>query len=525
MLLEPALRKNQRRAQQLITASVPAPVGGWNDRDSLAVMDPRDAPILVNYWPQPSKVVLRAGESTWTTGIGAPDQVESLMGYKPQNGTSKLFGAAGTKFYDVTASGAVGAAVVTGLTNARWQKINITTAGGSYLMAVNGADKLRGWDGSAWWADGDGAHDITGVDTATCSNIHLHMKRVWLIQPTTCSVWYLPVNSIAGAASQLPLGTIFLRGGQCVAMQSWSLDAGAGMQAYAAFFSDQGEIAVYQGSDPTSTTTWSLVGVYWTGSPIGKRCAIQFGRDVLFISQEGLVPLSQALITGRIDTKIALTDKIQNTVSASITSYGSNFGWQVIQYPKQNMIVLNVPVSVGMQEQYAMNTITGAWARFKGWPANCWELYNDDLYFGENGKTRKAWSGTSDHNNNIQGEVLQAFNYFREQSPADALKEFTLCRPLIAVDANPGIIFGINTDFDMTTPTVGSPTFLQSGAALWNAGLWNSGQWGGNPAIQKAWQSVFGIGYCAAAHLVSSTNSVNIQWNGTDYGWKMGGVL
>ena len=523
MLQEAALRKNPNRIQDLITASVPAPVGGWNDRDSLALMPPQDSVIQINYFSLPSKVILRAGEISWVTGIGA--QVQSLMGYKPQNGTSALFAAAGNKFWNVTTKGAVGAAVLTGNTNDKWQKINITTAAGSYLMAVNGADKLRGWDGSAWWKDGDGAHDITGVDTSTCTNIYLTLKRVWLVQPTTCSVWYLPVNSISGAASQLLLGTVFLRGGQLISMVAWSLDAGAGMQVYTAFFSDQGEVAIYQGSDPTSATTWSLVGVYWTGSPIGTRCAVQFGRDALVITQEGLVPLSQAIITGRIDTKIALTDKIQNSTSTAITNYGASFGWQVIQFPNQNMILLNVPVAVGLQEQYVMNTISGAWARFRGWPANCFELFNDQLYFGENGVVRKAWQGTSDHNNPINGEVLQAFNYFKEEAPANRLKEWTLCRPVLSIDNNPGIIFGLNTDFDVTTPTTGVPTFLASGAGNWNTGLWNTAQWGGNPAVQKGWQSAFGVGYCAAAHIVSSTISTNIQWSATDYGFKMGGTL
>jgi hypothetical protein len=524
MLLQAATRKNPNRIQELITASIPASTGGWNDRDSLALTPPQDAVIQVNYFSQPSKVILRAGEISWATGIGSPTAVQTVMGYQPQSGTAKLFAAAGANFYDVTASGAVGAAVVTGNTNAQWQKINITTGGGSYLMAVNGKDKLRGWDGSAWWKDGDGAHDITGVDTSTCTSIALQQKRVWLIQPSTCSAWFLAVNSIAGAASQFPLGTIFYRGGTLVGMANWSLDAGAGLQSFTAFFSNQGEVAIYQGSDPSSATTWSLVGVYWTGSPIGTRFALQAGRDVLVLTKEGCVPLSQALITGRIDTKIAITDKIQNTVSASINSYGSNFGWQIMQYPDQNMILLNIPVGTGVQEQYVMNTITGAWARFKGWPANCWELFNDDIYFGENGIVRKAWQGTSDHGTAIAGEVLQAFNYFKEEAPADSLKEFTMCRPLIAVDGNPGLQFGINTDFDMTAPH-GVPTFLQSGTGQWNTGQWGSAQWGGNPAIQKAWQSAFGTGYCAAAHLVSLTTGVNIQWSATDYGFKMGGVL
>ena len=122
------------------------------------------------------------------------------------------------------------------------------------------------------------------------------------------------------------------------------------------------------------------------------------------------------------------------------------------------------------------------------------------------------------------GEGLQAFNYFKEEAPSNTLKEFVLARPLVAIDNPAGFVFGINTDFDMTLP-IGVPTYPQTGNAVWNTGLWGSGQWGGNPAIQKAWQSVQGMGYCAAMHITSNTSSATIQWNATDYGFRLGGVL
>jgi len=37
----------QRRA---VTASLPAPIGGWNARDSLAEMNPLDAVQMVNFF-------------------------------------------------------------------------------------------------------------------------------------------------------------------------------------------------------------------------------------------------------------------------------------------------------------------------------------------------------------------------------------------------------------------------------------------------------------------------------------------
>lgn len=45
------------------TASVPAPIGGWNTRDSLANMSPTDAVQMVNFFPTPTDVTMRKG---WT---------------------------------------------------------------------------------------------------------------------------------------------------------------------------------------------------------------------------------------------------------------------------------------------------------------------------------------------------------------------------------------------------------------------------------------------------------------------------
>ena len=146
-----------------------------------------------NYFPGVSSVNLRGGYSKHATGL--PGQVETIMTY---NGaaTSKMFAASGTGFYDVTSSGAVGSAVVSGLTNARWEYINITTPGGNFLYAVNGVDKPRLYDGSTWTAiDGSSTPAITGVTTTALSNITLFKNRVWFVQKDTLKAWYLDRKS------------------------------------------------------------------------------------------------------------------------------------------------------------------------------------------------------------------------------------------------------------------------------------------------------------------------------------------
>ena len=514
-----AIVRNPRRQQEASTKSIPACVGGWNDRDPISNMPEADAVILNNFFCLPSKVIVRKGFSNWVTGIG--NQVESLMPYEPQSGTSALFAAAGTSFYNVKTSGAVGAAVVTGLTNARWQSVNMATSGGNFLMAVNGADKLRGWNGAAWWTDGDGTHDITGVNTATCTSLTLFKRRLWLVQGNTSKVWYLPVDSIAGAASSIDFGPIWTSGGKLIAMADWSIDAGIGIDDYAAFISDKGEIALYKGSDPSSATTWALVGVFAVGSPIGTRCTTSYKGDVLMICKDGLLPLSQALQSARVDTSIALTDKIQNTVSASTSAYGTSFGWQIQVFPGENMVIVNVPVSVGNQQQYVMNTISGAWSKWTGLAANTFTLFGDDLYFGANGVVCKAWTTQADAGSNINFQALGAFNYFGDR---DSLKEWTLARPVMALDNNVGLLYGLNTDFDQTAPT-GVPSFSSNSSGLWGTGRWGTAKWGAAAVIQKAWQHASGFGYCAAPHLVGATNAGRVEWYSTDLAYKRGGII
>lgn len=519
MMQQAALLKNTRRTQYARTKSIPAPVGGWNDRDSLAAMNEKDAVILVNWFPQTSRVIIRRGCMAWVTPFAS--SVESLMGYEPRSGTSRLFAASGTNFYDVTTAGAPSAPVVTGLTNARWQHTKVANSGGDFLLNVNGADKLRGWDGTAWWTDGDGAHDITGVNTANIIHITTFKRRVWMTEKNSTRAWYLPIDAIAGVASQFDLGPEFLHGGFLMAIANWTLDAGAGADDYSAFIGSNGDTIIYRGTDPNSATTWAKVGSFFMGAPIGRRCFCQYGGDVAVISEEGLVPLSKSLIANRDTTAVAFTDKIQNTVSASVTLYGNNYGWQPIVFSGQNMLILNVPIAAGAQQQYVMNTITGSWAQFKGWPAICLELFGDDLYYGSATKVSKAWQTAGDWGSTINAEALQAFNYF---GLPDTQKEFTLARPLLAVTNGVGFFFGLNVDFDITAPA-GVPTFTASTAGEWGTALWGVSQWGGLPRIQRGWQTVAGLGYCAAMHLLASTRTGQAEWLATDYAYKAGGIL
>jgi len=494
------------------TASFPAPIGGLNARDPLAGMPATDAVILENWWPTPSNVQIRKGWINWSTGYANP--VETLMTYAPTTGAYKIFAAAGGSFFDATTQGAVGAAVVTGLSNAQWQFTNIVTPGGSFLWCVNGVDNPQMYNGTTWSVPA-----VTGVTVTNLVNVCVFGNRLFMVEKNTLKVWYLPVQSISGAATAFDLATIFSHGGYLMAMGTWSVDAGNGMNDMAVFVSSEGQVAVYQGTDPAS---WTKQGVYDVGRPIGRKCLIKYAGDCLLLTEDGILPLSKALQSSTIDRSVSITDKIQDAISAATSSYQNNYGWQMQLYPDGSQLWLNVPKDNFNNYQFVQNTISGAWTVFTGMNARCWEVAGQSIYFGSGNFVAKAWTGQFDLTAQIQADALPAYQDFKYRA---ANKYFTMVRPALVTDGNPSILFGLDLDF-LNTEASGSFSFIPlPGAMIWGTMVWGSMVWGGSLRQISSWQTVGGVGYYAAIRLTAQANGSQLQWNATDYVYQPGGVL
>ena len=158
------------RKQTAQIQSLPAPVGGLNARDSYAAMPPTDAVLMSNLFPMPSYVGSRNGFVNWVTSI--PNAVHTLACYSQAGGSRHLFAAAGANLYDVTASGALGAAAFSGLNSDWWQFVNFGSGGGQYLVMVDGVDPMLLYNGSGWQSCGNGVGATISTGTAvgtTCT--------------------------------------------------------------------------------------------------------------------------------------------------------------------------------------------------------------------------------------------------------------------------------------------------------------------------------------------------------------------
>jgi hypothetical protein len=499
-----------------VSTALQAPIGGWDTREALADMPVANAIIMDNFFPGSSKVSLRRGSAAHSTGMTGA--VDSLLEYTPLSGSGKLFAANSDSIYDVTSSGAVGAAVVGSLANARWQSLQIGTSGGQFLFAVNGADTPITYNGSTW-----GTSSITGPTSTNLIWCNLHQRRLWFGETASLSAWYLAVNSISGAASEFSLAGVARLGGYIMAMGTWTRDAGDGQDDVAVFLTSEGEAIVYAGTDPASSATWGLIGVFRIGKPIGRRCVMKAGADLIMVTQDGFVATSSILSIDRSQSdKVALSAQIARAVNDAVRDGSTLYGWQPLLYPRGTQMVFNVPISTTEAHQYVFNTLTGAPCRFKGMNARCWALLNDNLYFGGvDGKVRLADSGTSDDGANIEGDALQAFSYFGSPGRSKAFKSV---EPIFESAGNPNAALDLNLDFQVKVPTAVAAA-SPSSAALWGISKWGIGTWGSALQVFKGWRGVRGKGRAAALRVRVNSASSRPAWVATNFRYVPGGLM
>jgi hypothetical protein len=478
-----AIRRPPNRTATAVEKTFPAPVGGWNARDSLASMSPKDAVALDNWFPRPSYVEMRSGMELHMTGLGG--NCKTLAVYRDLDGTEEMYAYADTGVYEATFGGdAAGTAALLARTNGKHQWEMFGDGTNNWLIAFNGVDKPAYYNGTAWTAvDGGTTPAITGLTTTDIISCGIFKTRLLLIRKNKLGFDYLTAGAVGGAATYFDLASIATKGGYLMAIAVWTRDAGDGPDDYAVFITSQGEAIVYQGTDPSSANTWALVGTFQIGKPLGRRCVLKYGADPIILTESGAFPLSMLLASGDEREKFAVSFKIQDAFSAAARANFSTFGWKAISFPEQDALIVNVPFAEnGRHEQYVMNTISKAWCRFTGWHAEDFAVFSRGLYFARGKAIFKAWTGTSDNGSAITYYAKQAYSNFG----TDAQKMPVMFMPVLQSNRLLNYSTGIDVDFVDRDQTA-STTVTASSVARWDVSKWDQAKWAGGSQVLRQW--------------------------------------
>ena len=512
---------------------LPAPVGGWNARDSITSMKPTDAIQLDNMFPTARNVQSRKGSILFATlpvdtDPLDPHNIRSLMSYNPSSGTPKLFAACEDGIYEATAGGTI-SSVSSAATSGEWQHTMISNAAGTFLWCCNGVDDCRYYTGSAWVVlTGASTPAITGIVSTDVTNVSLFKSRLYLCEKASLSFWYLGVNSINGAASEFPLGALFPRGGYLMATASWTFDGGSGPDDYFAAITSEGELVLYQGTDPSNSATWALVGVFFIGKPLGRRCFVKLGGDLAVQTVQGLQPLSKVLQSATLESSESISNKIESAWVTSSEKGKDLFGWQPIVFPSANMLLVNVPVlnaeeqNIIFSYQFVMNTQTKAWCRFAGMSAEVWGIHDDKLYFAVHNKIYQAWVGAYDESfGPIDVRVRQA--YFTPTG--GSIAQVKLLQPLFEITSTKiSVQMGIDVDYNDLTGAFSSVTYAE-GISYYDEAEWDEAKWTGS-LFNGEWRAVsHNPGKALSLRLRFFGRGVTLTWNATNLVLQQGSIF
>ena len=497
--------------------SLPSPTGGWNARDNLAAMPPLDAVKMVNFFPEVEGVTLRKGDVLFAEGLSG--EVEFLFEYESAT-TNDLLAASDGNFYDITSGSPT--ALATGLTNAQWQGVNYNAK----AFFVNGADAPRDWNGttlaSTSWTG-------TGLTITNLINVNVIRDRMWFVEKDTSLAWYGGIGSITGALTKFNVGEI-ARTGYLVQVASWSRDSGDGQDDYTVFIMSTGECLAYQGD---VSTTFTLVGRYNAPQPIGRRCTINWGGELVVITRSGYLGLT-GIMDGKIKPDDAISEKIRDAVVQAVDNGGSLNGWEALMSPDGRKLIFNVPVDdSATYHQHVINTITGSWGKWEDRNTRSISTLNNEMYGGFDEKVYRLDDGNQDVSAGfsvVKGVAKQASNSLVAPSqPLDGTKkEVTMLRPFVKGGGTVSLTMDVQADFS-DLQLVANNQSLSPTSNTWETfdvfdwEVWNL-LWGQGAGIASTSLTVGAVGETFSVVLDAET-AESLVWYSTDIIYRRGGII
>lgn len=457
-----------------MNASFSAPVLGWNTRDSLVSMDPRFARVLDNMVVDGGRVSTRKGFAQVAESAVLP---ESVAAYD-YNGTKKLFACADNKICTLNTAQHTLEPVGSGYLNNRWR--TVFYKGNLYFL--NGQDPVQVYNGQTLAAaqfTHSGETEQEPLDTALFTGGCLYRNRLFFIERDSLKFWYTQdAGAVQGPLLSFDLAQLSRLGGRLVCVAAWTHSGLGAQESQLVFITSEGEAFVYAGDNPSEMNAWALRGTYKIPRPLGQKCVCAVGGDLAYLAEDGYYMLSQLLSAPSAQKAAAFSDAINPTLAELKNSF-ANYGWQVLAYQPDGLLIVNVPQTGADIVQHVMNLQTGAWSRFTGLSALDWAELDGKLYFCGTGGIYQAQTGQSDNGQSIRARFMGAYGNLG--SPyAKILKEVQLY-----YQGPNEMRFDVNVSVDFKRELTAYQSNPPAPKSAWDVSPWDKTPWGAEATAVK----------------------------------------
>ena len=500
-----------RKPAKVSTMNFVAPTGGWIANRALAngTGGAPGASVLDNFFPTSTGIILRRG-SQLRYSVGS-DAVRSMFRYVSGSQDQLFVAARGMAIDEVSGSSFNNVYNTATITDNDWHVQQFSTAGGTFLIGVNGQSKGFLYDGVSFV-------DLPGLtesgapfDTARLAFVFSHGNRLWFIEKDSMSAWYLPVDSIAGELTEFPMVGVFKFGGALLFGSTWSLSSGGagGLSTQCVFVSTEGEVVAFQGLNPDSASDWSQVGLYRIGEPMGRKAFVRAGGDLLIATSVGFISLAQAASRDLAALgATAISYPIEEVWTDTVNRRGM-VDWRCLVWPEGKMILISPPPAAWGETPwvFAVNSNTGAWCRFTNWDVASMEVFQGRLHFGD--RKGQLWLGNvggRDNETPYTGSVIPLYNDLGEPAARKIARNGRIVkRSVYPASEKLSAMF----DFSSVTPVAPNP-YETEASGVWGSGIWGESIWGeeSSEIITGRWGSLGGSGSDVSVCVQVSSNDI-----------------
>lgn len=381
-------------------------------------------------------------------------------------------------------------------------------------------------DGTCVW---DYVTPVTGVNPRNLVFGVIWQNRLWCVQRDTAKAWYGGVGAYTGTFTSFVFGARFRAGGPLLGLYNWTIDGGSGVQNSLVAISQAGDVVIYQGTDPSSSSTFGLKGVWSLGAvPAGRKIATDYGGDVLILTNVGILPLSKLAMGNPVfDRSQYATNKIANLFNTLASTYGRTRGWSLRIHPEDNALIVTIP-SAGADAsttQLAMSLATRGWSQYRDLPMLSNDAWLGKMYFGTaDGRVcvntdymddvRLATGFTPTP---VQWAFLSAFSNLGSQRQK---RVSSLAPSIISTTAGVSYDIAARFNYDLTELS----TVTASDPSGWDSALWDTAVWGGPYQSNRRVRGASGMGVDVAIAM-RGTAAARVSIAGVDITFEQGGYL
>jgi hypothetical protein len=377
------------------------------------------------------------------------------------------------------------------------------------IVFVNGGGKNLVYDGTTIT---EASFSLAAA--AKFFTAHVFKNRVFYAATNELAFWYTELFANTGTITKFPLAGIAERGGSVVAINSWTVDGGSGPDDFLAIFTSEGEVLVYQGSDPGAD--FFIIGRFYISPIVDHRSMTQVYGRLLVVTERDYIYLPDQLQTqgGGRDTKLS------GAARDSVKAFRNNSGWQAFYSANEGLTLINVPTGSDTSVQHVTNVKTGAATRFTNINAKSWGEFDGDLYWGGVDGTVNKYAGLADGSAAIPCVALTAPS--RLHRGQEGL--ITAYRPRMTSNGNLTITSALKFDFTALGPKQTNIMLSNQAGVLPLDWPWT---WPDSTIdfSRTEWFKGYNRGTFIQLFLRANIKDTDVSWFGNEFISEPGGIL